>query len=134
MGHALHSDRPNEIIHFDYLYMGPSDQGMQYVLIIKDDASAFVWLEPCTATDAESTVEVLLRWFASFGVVQTWISDRGSHFKNSVVNAVNRQLHSHHHFTTPNCPQSNGTVETVCKEVLLAIRVLLSEFRLKKSE
>jgi len=134
MGHALHSDRPNEIIHFDYLYMGPSDQGMQYVLIIKDDASAFVWLEPCTATDAESTVEVLLRWFASFGVVQTWISDRGSHFKNSVVNAVNRQLHSHHHFTTPNCPQSNGTVETVCKEVLRATRALLSEFRLKESE
>lgn len=57
-------------------------------------------------------------------------TDRGSHFKNTVMAALNKALHSRHQFTTPYCPQSNGTVETVCKELLLAIRSLLSEFRM----
>lgn len=47
---------------------------------------------------------------------------------------LNRMLHFHHHFTTPYSPQLNGTVETVCKEVLRGYRALLSEFRLKETE
>lgn len=38
MGRAIHSDSPKYIIHFDYLYMGLSDQEVQYMLIVKDDA------------------------------------------------------------------------------------------------
>jgi len=110
LGHALHADQPNEIIHFDYLYLFESNGKDCYVLIIKDDASSFVWLEPCAAPDAENTVDALQRWFASFGVVLTWVSDRGSHFKNTVMSSLNRSLHAFHHFTTPYCPQSNGTV------------------------
>ena len=40
LAHAMHEDVPNELIHFDYLYLGPSAAGANYVLIIKDDASA----------------------------------------------------------------------------------------------
>lgn len=50
------------------------------------------------------------------------------------MSSINREMHAHHHFTTACCPQSNGTVETVCKEVLRATRALLSEFRLRESE
>lgn len=134
LAHALHSDKPNELLHFDFLFMGKSDSGPSYVLIIKDDASSYTWLESCQSADAESTVLALLRWFAAFGVALNWCSDRGSHFKNHVMNALNRALHAHHHFTTAYCPQSNGTVETVCKEVLRACRALLSEFRLRERE
>ena len=114
--------------------MGESTRGIIYILIIKDDASSFVWLEPCTAADADTTVETLLKWFCTFGVVLNWISDRGTHFKNKVMRDLNRKLHGYHHFTTPYSPQSNGTVETVCKEVLRACRALLSEFRMTKKE
>ena len=132
MGHALHSDRPNEVLHFDYLYMGPSATSDVYGLLLKDDASSFVWIEPCKAADAETTADVLLRWMASFGIATNWVSDRGSHFKNKVMSNINRAMHSQHHFTTPYCPQGNGTVETVCKEVLRACRALLSEFRMRE--
>lgn len=131
---TLHADKPNELLHFDYLYMGCSDTGEVYILILKDDASSFIWLEACKVADAETTVRVLMKWFSLFGVVPMWCSDRGSHFKNKVMSAINKALHAHHHFTTPYCPQSNGTVETVCKEVLRACRALLSEFRLKERE
>jgi Integrase core domain/Integrase zinc binding domain/Chromo (CHRromatin Organisation MOdifier) domain len=130
MGHALHAERPNELLHFDFLYMDKSTSGELYVLILKDDASGFVWLVPCETADAETTATALLQWFALFGVVLTWTSDRGTHFKNTVIQRLNRSLHAHHHFTTPYCPQSNGTVETVCKEVLRACRAPLSEFRM----
>jgi hypothetical protein len=43
-------------------------------------------------------------------------------------------LHAHHHFMTPYCPQSNDTVETVCKDVLRACRALLSEFRMSEQD
>ncbi len=114
--------------------MGESTTGHCYILILKDDASSFIWLEPCLTADAQTTVDVLTRWFSSIGVVLTWNSDRGSHFKNTVMTALNRALHAHHNFTTAYCPQSNGTVETVCKEVLRAARALLSEFRMKEKE
>lgn len=50
------------------------------------------------------------------------------------MNRFNNYSHAHHHFTTPKSPKSNGTVETVCKEVIRACRTLMSEFRLKPSE
>ena len=50
------------------------------------------------------------------------------------MHAVNRALHAHHHFTAPNTPQSNGTVERVCRAVLHCCRALLSKFRLQENE
>ena len=91
-------------------------------------------LEPCTSAGAESVVDALLRCFSSFGVALTWVSDQGSHFKNRVIDSLNRQLRAYHHFPTPYSPQSNGTLESMCREVLRAVRALLSEFRLKKTE
>ena len=130
LANTMHADKPNELIHFDYLYLGESKKGVSYVLIIKDDATSYTWLTPCERADAEHTVDTLLKWFASFGVAQTWISDKGSHFKNTVMILLNKALHAHHHLTTPYNPRSNGTVERVCQEVLRAARSILSEFRL----
>lgn len=107
MAHAIHADKPSEVIHFDFLLMHSSDEGLEYVLIVKDDASSFVWLEPCAAPYSETTVSVLLRWFSTFGVVRTWVSDRGFHFKNEVMKRMNKALYAHHHLTRPASPKSN---------------------------
>ena len=130
LGHAMHSDRPNELIHFDFLYLGPSTQEFQYVMIIKDDASLYTWLKPSPDTTSDAAASALLQWFSAFGVVPTWISDQGTHFKNMLIHSLNRALHAHHHFTVPHSPKSNGTVERVCREVLRCCRALLSEFRM----
>ena len=131
MGHALHATKPNELLHFDYLYMGDAKSGESYVLILKDDHSSFVLLHPYDTATAENAAESLLSWFSMFGVVPTWVSDQGSHFKNELIANLNRTLRAHHHFTTAYTPQSNGTVEHVCQEILRACRALLSEFRLQ---
>jgi Integrase core domain len=79
----LHATKPNEILHFDFLYIGLSRDGKyQYLLLLKDDLSGYLWLVPCRTAGAAATVDALMRWFAVCGVVLLWISDRGSHFKN----------------------------------------------------
>ena len=63
-----------------------------------------------------------------------WVSDQGSHFKNEVMLTLQRELHTRHHFTSAYHPQSNGTVEVVCREVIRALRALLSEYQLGYAE
>jgi hypothetical protein len=86
LGTQLHATKPNEILHFDFLYIGLSRDGKyQYLLLLKDDLSVCLWLAPCRTADAAADVDALMRWFAVFGVVLLWISDRGSHFKIEVA-------------------------------------------------
>jgi IS30 family transposase len=124
----LNATKPNEILHFDFLYIGSSRDGKyQYLLLLKDDLSGYLWLVPCRTADAAATFDALMRWFAVFGVVLLWISDRGSHFKNEVVQRVQKELKAKYHFTSANCPWSNGTIEFACKQVIRACRAVLSE-------
>jgi Integrase core domain len=135
LGTQLHAIMPNEILHFDFLYIGLSRDGKyQYLLILKDDQSGYLWLVACRKADAAATVDALMRWFSVFGVVLLCISDRGSHFKNEVVQRVNKELKAKHHFTTANCPRSNGTIESACKQVIRAFRAVLSELKMYADE
>jgi transposase InsO family protein len=77
----------------------------------------------CSA-DAAATVDALMRWFAVFSVVVLWISARGSHFKKKVVRREQKELTAKHHFTTANCPWSNGTIESACKQAIRAFRAV----------
>jgi transposase InsO family protein len=113
--------------------MGPSTAEYSYLLILKDDRSGYLWLVPAKAADAETTVESLASWFTTFGVVETWVSDQGSHFKNKLVDGVRCALRTRHHFTTAHSPWANGTVERACREVLRAVRALLSESKLRSA-
>jgi hypothetical protein len=83
---------PNEVIHFDYLYMSPSEAGFKYLLLIKDELSRYLWLVLSEAADAAATVDALTLWFAAFGVSQVWVSDQGSHFKNQVIDFCSKGL------------------------------------------
>jgi RNase H-like domain found in reverse transcriptase/Reverse transcriptase (RNA-dependent DNA polymerase)/Integrase zinc binding domain len=109
-GEALHAEKPNEILHMDFLYMGNSELGYKYLLLLKDDLSGYLWLVPCEAANAAATVNALMLWFAAFGVVSMWVSDRGAHFKNQVVEGMRQALRSQQHFTTAYTPWANGTI------------------------
>lgn len=129
-GHAIHATKPNEVIHFDYCYLGKSNIGPVYVLIVKDDLSSYTWLFPCDAPNTENVVDALTEWISSFGAPSQWVSDQGTHFKNEAMTVLKERLRCAHHFTLPYCPWTNGTVEVVCRELLRIIRALLSEFQL----
>ncbi|ETV98504.1 hypothetical protein H310_08643 [Aphanomyces invadans] len=78
---------------------------------IKDDMSGFVRLFPSQTADVTATAAALMDCFTTSGIVTTWVSDCGSHFKNEVIE------------------KANGSVEVVNKMLLPAVKALLSEWR-----
>ena len=59
-----------------------------------------------------------------------WVSDRGSHSKNKVMQLLAEEYKVEHHFVTAYSPWANGTVERVMREVRRAAEALLAEFGL----
>jgi hypothetical protein len=58
---------------FDFLYIGLSRDGKyQYLLLLKDDLSGYLWLVLCLIADAAPTIDALIRWIALFSVVLLW--------------------------------------------------------------
>jgi hypothetical protein len=51
-----------------------------------------------------------------------------------VVQRVQKELKAKHHFTTANCPWSNGTIESACKQVIRAFRPVISELKMYSDE
>jgi hypothetical protein len=79
LGMQIHATKPNEILHFDFLYIGLSRDGKyQYKLLLKDDLSRYLWLVPCRSADAAAIFDALMRWLAVFAVVLLWISDKAA--------------------------------------------------------
>lgn len=82
LSHTLHASRPNELFNLDYRYLNKGEYGKLYTLIVKDDLSGYVWLRSAETADSETTADVLVEWFSTFGVAWAWISDHGRHFKS----------------------------------------------------
>nr|CCA21802.1 AlNc14C134G7048 [Albugo laibachii Nc14] len=108
-----HATRPNELIHFDYLAMPASEDNYRYILILKDDMSGYVELILCSTASADNVQRALLEWFKRPGIVKTWVSDRGSHFKHQFIEKMKLFMGSQHHFPTAYRLWATGTVDVV---------------------
>jgi hypothetical protein len=85
---ALRASKASELLHFDNLYTGESFSNLLYKLILKDDLSGYVRLYASSSADAGHTAESLMDWFVTFGVVRSWVSDKGHHLKNQLITAL----------------------------------------------
>ena len=139
LGETVHGTAPNEVVHFDYLYVGESGPlasqglseagGFRYLLVIMDDLSNFVCLEPVEVCTAEATAAALLTWCKTLGVPRVWVSDTATHFKNAILTRLKEALSVQHEFAVAYSPWSNGTCERMVKEVVRALRSILLEQR-----
>jgi hypothetical protein len=59
LGEAIHAERPNQVLHFDFLFMGLATTEQKYILILKDDFSGFIMLHACHDADSETTITAL---------------------------------------------------------------------------
>lgn len=130
LAHAQHGERPNEVVHLDFLYMGRGAGNNSYILIVRDDHSSYIWLFPCEAATSEEAANALTTWISSFGGMEWFVTDQGSHFKNCLVKQLTSEFRIHHHFTTAYSSWANGTVERICREVLRSCKALCSEWKL----
>ncbi len=127
---TLHATLPNQVIHFDFLYMGPGTDKAKYILVVKDDLSSYTWLHVAAHADAETCAAALARWIRTFGAMTHWVSDQGTHFKNQVMAALADAYCIAHKFTVAYSPWVNGTVEAVMRTVQASCRALLTDLKL----
>ena len=125
--------KKNQVLHYDFLFV-KNTRKFSFVLVLKDDLSRFVELVPSERTDHVVVVHALLDWYNRFGVAETHVSDKGSHFKKKVVAELNDILKTKHRFTTAYSSMSNGTVKRITREIMRALRSLLSEFKISWNE
>lgn len=130
LSRTLHASRPNEVLHFDYLYLGASESGEMYVLVLKDDLSGYCWIEETKSANAEHAAATLARWNRTFTSPENWVSDQGSHFMNETLKMMAADHRIAHHPTIAYAPWTNGTVERLNRDVLAASRALLAELKL----
>lgn len=127
LSETIHGTLPNQVVHFDYLYMGVGVNDMKYLLVVKDDISSYCWLCPSPFANSEHTAHELARWIQTFTAMDIWVSDQGSHFKNSVLKRLAEDFKIRHHFTVAYSPWVNGTVENLMQHILSCSQSLLSE-------
>ncbi|CAM9636210.1 unnamed protein product [Sphacelaria rigidula] len=64
-GDIVHGTAPGEVIHFHFMYVGRGWFSVR--LVIMDDLSSFVCLQPTEACTAEVTAKHLLHWCKTLG-------------------------------------------------------------------
>ncbi len=96
---TLQAERTNQIVHFDFLYMGLSTGDSKYLVLVKDDLSSCIWLCPAASCDAETVAKELSRWIRAFTLMDCWVRDQGSHLKNSVMAEMASEYNIPHTFT-----------------------------------
>lgn len=133
LGHQFYAEMVGELLHFDYLFIGDSDVRHEYILILKDDFSGYCFSRSFEHSNAANVADTLLQYFTTFRPVLSWFSDRGSHFCNEVIQLLASSFMVKHKFSTAYVPWSNGTVESVCKEVIRLLRVLGTEFNVPEA-
>ena len=135
----MHGRRPGEVIHYDYFYVGVSgslgkdglDGGdeFKYTLIMMDDLSNFVMLEPTESCKSASTAKHLLRWCKTLGVPEVWVSDIASYFKTRVMKTLEGALRVKYRFAVVNSPWSSGPSKRMISEMKRVLKATLQEER-----
>jgi transposase InsO family protein len=133
-GPAVHGTKPNDLLQFDYIELGPSQAGDKYVLMLRDDHSDYKWFFAFAGESAENAALAIIDWCAAFGVPNCLMSDGPTHFKNETVRLVSKGLKVPHHFTLPYTPWSNGAVERLGRELLRVFRAVASELQMRLEE
>ncbi len=112
---------------------GIGDEFYRWLLVIKDDFSNFVDFTEVSTPNATETAAALIKWCGTFGCPEQICSDRGSHFKNSLVQEFTEAMDINHHFSLPWVHYNNGAVERVHVEIMKVLRALIISNRLDES-
>lgn len=135
LAEAMHALVPGALLHADFLFV-VKEVGVDcsYVLVLRDDFSAFCRLVATQSCVAKDVCDALLAWCNDYGVVSTLYVDGGSHFTADVVQRLASELGIVVHVTTAYHPQSHGTAERQVALVLRTMQTLVEEARVPFAE
>lgn len=86
------------------------------LLVLVEDISGFVSLEPAQSCSAAPTARILIRWGAIFGPPKVWISDTATHSEGGLMTMLAEACGVHRRFAVAHSAWTNGTPEGYKKE------------------
>jgi hypothetical protein len=130
LGSQVHGRNVGQVVHTDVLFVDqPSREGFSNILLLYDDFSGLVWLQPVASADANDLANLLSKWRAHYGTPEVLVSDQASYYKANVVRLFCEKTGIQRHLVVSYTHFSNGTVEVVNSHILSLLRALISELR-----
>lgn len=114
--------------------MGASTGPMEYILVIRNEWSSYVWLWLPTAATGDAAADASCTCIALFGTIDCMPSNQDAYFQNRLIKELTEKLMVKQHFSTAYSPWASSSVEQVCGEDLHACRAVLYELRLAQND
>ena len=97
--------------------------GHGYIIILIDYFMKWVEAMPIYAKDGKTAALFLFNHvIARFGVLQSIVTDHGSHLCNQMMEELSAKLGFRHEKSLPYYPQDNGQVEAINKVLKIMLR------------
>ncbi len=115
--------KPFERIGIDFV--GPlkkTRKGNKYILVVTDYLTKWPEAKAMKEATADNVIEFIYkRIICTHGCPQVILSDRGTHFRNKLVDGLCEKFEIKHKLSSPYHPQTNGLVErfnrTLCESL-----------------
>lgn len=105
-----------------------SSRGMAYIVVATEYLTKWVEAKAVRTNDAKNAASFLFEnIIARFGVPKILVSDRGTHFLNSIIEELTDRFQIDHRKTTPYHPQTNGQTERVNQTLATILRKTVNE-------
>lgn len=131
---TIKATKSNEILNFDFLYIGPSNYGVEWIFNVGCEHSHYTILNSGKTANKETALEGLINWHSLFGLPKVWTSDNGTHFKNYLIDSLKLKLKINHNFSLAYMHWLNGTPERKNKDVLQIMRMMCIDFNMDVKE
>src|SRR3954447_20034241 len=121
--HLIPVGKPFEKIGIDFVGPLPlTNKGNRYIIVATDYLTKWPEVSATPASDAKTVVEFIYEnIICRHGCPNYILSDRGTHFRNQVVEGLMNKFEIKHLLSTPYHPQTNGLVErfnkTLCESI-----------------
>ncbi len=107
----------------------PTTKHHKYILVCTEHLTRWPVAIPCFVNDAPTVARHLYcRIFTQFGVPQSLLTDRGTHFHNELLSELANLMEYRHCFTTAYNPQCNGMTERWNATLITSLAKLAEEF------
>nr|GEU99891.1 reverse transcriptase domain-containing protein [Tanacetum cinerariifolium] len=101
----------------------------RYILVVVDYISKWVETEALPTNDARVIVKFLQKLFSRFGVPKSLISDRGTHYCNSLLDKNIKRYGVKHRISTPYHPRISGQTENTNRAIKHILERTVNENR-----
>jgi O-acetyl-ADP-ribose deacetylase (regulator of RNase III) len=107
------SERPLDRLTFDYLGPLTTSNNKKYILVAACNNTKYIFTKAVQSATAQSTVNFIIQIISQWGCFRQLSSDRGTHFKNTLVSDVCENLGIKQILSTAYSPQTQGFVEKI---------------------